>query len=396
MAKSPGRSPAHQLVLARRATVPVPRLTNWSDSRGNRPRSRPPTPTRKIAQVPRTAVPAHQLVSIHFPGPQTWGPSRLSSRQLVSLTGPAGRPRPRTPTPHDHFLFHHPGRPHTHANWSDTERPAVPPSQCPPTGLTHRAPAGHPRPFPVPTNWSPTTGRPSPAPDPDANGQSPPDGSPAHQLVSHTWAAVPPASGTVPLPTNWSHSPLPGPDRPANWSDTGRPAVPAVPKSLILVANWSSSTVARPVPGRFPPQIPTNWSYFPWSHGPAGRQKVANWSRSGRKLPVQNFFFRPAAGRPGLANWSGVCGCGWWVARRFWVVFPENGGRPPGKILPTPVPRLTNWSHDPDPKRTGAGLVRLRKGPSKHPLHKLSPGELYDGGVKKPDVAGLASRDRNN
>ena len=228
MAKSPGRSPAHQLVLARRATVPVPRLTNWSDSRGNRPRSRPPTPTRKIAQVPRTAVPTHQLVSIHFPGPQTWGPSRLSSRQLVSLTGPAGRPRPRTPTPHDHFLFHHPGRPHTHANWSDTERPAVPPSQCPPTGLTHRS-----RVPTVPPTGLTLGGRPCP-----------PSQNPSFSWPTGLRARSPARSLAVSLPRSRPTGPIsPGP--------TVRPAVKRWPTGLVLAENCQSPKFFFPA-GRWP------------------------------------------------------------------------------------------------------------------------------------------------
>ena len=340
--------------------------------------------------VRRTAVLAHQLVSRGCRPPNR-GPSRPSSHQLVSLTGPAGRPRtPNSPRP---FLFHYP-RPSHPCQLVFCHRAAVPrPSTRQLVSLT-RVPAGHPRPFPVPTNWSSTTGRPSPAPDPDANGQVP---------------------RTVLPPTNWSHTPgrparppahqlvlltTPG-SRPFQTPPLSRQLVrhrtavrPRRPKSPIPVANWSSTTVARPVPG--PKSRPTGPT-FPSSTVPPA---VKGWPTGlvlAEDARVQNFFFRPAAGRPGLANWSGVCG--WWargVAGRFWVVFPENGGRPPGKILPTPVPYPTNWSHDPDPKRTGAGPVPFRKGPSRHPLHKLSPGELYDGGVKKPDVAGLASRDRNN
>ena len=219
--------------------------------------------------VRRTAVLAHQLVSRGCRPPNR-GPSRPSSHQLVSLTGPAGRPRtPNSPRP---FLFHYP-RPSHPCQLVFCHRAAVPrPSTRQLVSLT-RVPAGHPRPFPVPTNWSSTTGRPSPAPDSDANGKVP-----RTVLPPTNWSHIPGRPAVPPslsgrwhpspyLPTGLTHHsrvpavPDPPTIPPTGPTPNGRPSPPSqIPKSPIPVANWSSTTVARPVLGRFPPKTPTNWS----------------------------------------------------------------------------------------------------------------------------------------
>jgi hypothetical protein len=204
------------------------------------------------------------------------------------------------------------------------------PSSRPPTGLL--PPGDRPRP-PIltqtakspqtvlpPTNWSHTPRR--PAVPPSLSGRWDPSPCPPTGLTHHSRVPTVPVPPTVP---------------PTGLTLGGRPSLPSQNPPSPWPTGLQPRSLAR-VPGRFPPHNPDQPrptgpnSPVPRSRRPSqGGQLVLFWPKIAQ---VQNFFFRPAAGRPGSANWSGVGGgrAGSCVGR-FWVVFPEER-RPPARQNP--------------------------------------------------------------